>query len=164
VANTIDPVAGAYEIERRTTAIEHEARLLLDRIDAMGGTLAAIEGGYIQRHIQDSAYRAQVAVDDGSAVVVGVNRYQAEEPSRVEVFQLDPEIEAQQVARVAAARRSRDQSAWRAALEAVGAAARGSDNLVPPIIAAVEARATVGEIADALRGAFGEYRDPGADV
>lgn len=164
VANTIDPFAGAYEIERRTTEIEQDARELLDRIDAMGGTLAAIEAGYIQRQIQDSAYRAQVAVDDGSAVVVGVNRYQSDERSQVEVFQLDPENERQQVARLAGVRRSRDEAGWRSALEAVGAAARGRDNLVPPIIAAVEARATVGEIADTLRGVFGEYRDTGGDV
>ena len=97
-------------------------------------------------------------------MVVGVNRYQTEEASRVEVFQLDPEIERQQVARVRAVRQSRDQSAWRSALDAVGAAARGPDNLVPPIISAVEARATVGEIADTLRGVFGEYREAGLDV
>ncbi len=164
VANTIDPCAGAYEIERRTNDIEQGARDMLERIDAMGGTLAAIEAGYIQRQIQDSAYKAQVAIDEGTAVVVGVNRYQTEEASRVEVFQLDPEIERQQVARVRAVRQSRDQSAWRSALDAVGAAARGPDNLVPPIISAVEARATVGEIADTLRGVFGEYREAGLDV
>ena len=164
VANTIDPCAGAYEIERRTNDIEQGARDMLKRIDAMGGTLAAIEAGYIQREIQDSAYKAQVAIDEGAAVVVGVNRYQTEEGSRVEVFQLDPEIERQQVARVRAVRQSRDQSAWRSALDAVGAAARGPDNLLLPIILAVEARATVGEIADTLRGVFGEYRETGVDV
>jgi methylmalonyl-CoA mutase N-terminal domain/subunit len=164
VTNTIDPFAGAYEIERRTNAIEQGARELLDRIDALGGTLAAIETGYIQRQIQDSAYKAQVAVDEGSAVVVGVNRFQSDEASHVEVFQLDPEIERDQVARVRAVRAARDQAAWRAALDAVGTAARGRDNLVPPIIAAVEARATVGEVADTLRGVFGEYREAGLDV
>jgi methylmalonyl-CoA mutase N-terminal domain/subunit len=164
VPNTIDPCAGSYEIERRTNAIEHGARELLDRIDAMGGTLAAIEAGYIQRQIQDSAYKAQVAIDTGASVVVGVNRYQTEEPSRVDVFQLDPEIERQQVARVQALRQGREQSAWRSALDGVGRAARGRDNLLPPIIAAVEARATVGEIADTLRAVFGEYREVGLDV
>ena len=164
VANTIDPFAGAWEIERRTNAIEAGARDLLDRIEAMGGTLAAIDAGYIQRQIQDSAYRAQVAVDAGDAVVVGVNRYQTDEPSRVEVFQLDAEIERQQVERVRALRRDRDAASWTAALAAVETAARGRDNLVPPIIAAVEARATVGEIADTLRGVFGEHRESGLDV
>jgi methylmalonyl-CoA mutase N-terminal domain/subunit len=95
VANTIDPFAGAYEIERRTNEIEAGARELLARIDALGGTLAAIETGYVQRQVQDSAYKAQVAVDGGTAVVVGVNRYQTDEASRVDVFQLDPEIERQ---------------------------------------------------------------------
>ncbi len=164
VANTIDPFAGAWAIERRTNEIEDEARALLARIDAMGGTLAAIESGHIQRQIQDSAYKAQVAVDSGDAVVVGVNRYQRDEGSRVEVFQLDPEVERQQVARVRAVRQARDAAAWRAALDAVGVAARGSDNLVPPIIAAVEAHATVGEVADALRSVFGEHREVSLDV
>jgi methylmalonyl-CoA mutase N-terminal domain/subunit len=164
VANTIDPFGGAHEIERRTNEIEQGAQELLGRIDAMGGTLTAIETGYIQRQIQDSAYKAQVAVDDGTAVVVGVNRYQSDDASRVEMFQLDPEVERQQVARVRAVRQARDQAAWRAALDAVGTAARGRDNLVPPIIAAVEARATVGEIADALRAVFGEYREAGLDA
>jgi methylmalonyl-CoA mutase N-terminal domain/subunit len=164
VANTIDPCAGSYEIERRTSAIEQGARELLDRIDAMGGTLAAIEAGYIQRQIQDSAYQAQMAVDSGTSVVVGVNRYQADEPSRVEVFQLDSESERQQVARVKTVRSARDVPAWRSALDAVGIAARGRDNLLPPIITAVEARATVGEIADTLRAVFGEYREVGLDV
>jgi len=164
VTNTIDPFAGAYEIERRTDEIEAGARDLLTRIDALGGTLAAIETGYIQRQIQDSAYKAQVAVDDGTSVVVGVNQYQSDEASTVDVFQLDPEIERQQVARVRAVRQARDGSRWRAALDAVGAAARGRDNLVTPIVAAVEASATIGEIADTLRAEFGEYRDQGLDV
>jgi len=164
VANTIDPFAGAYEIERRTAEIEAGAGELLARIDALGGTLAAIETGYVQRQIQASAYKAQVAVDEGRSVVVGVNRYQSDESSRVEVFQLDPEIERQQVSRVRAVREARDQAAWRAALDAVGAAARCRDNLVPSIIAAVEAFATVGEIADTLRAVFGEYREVGLDA
>jgi methylmalonyl-CoA mutase, N-terminal domain len=152
VTNTIDPFAGAYDIERRTNEIEAGARDLLDRIDALGGTLAAIETGYIQRQIQESAYKAQVSIDDGSAVIVG------------DVFRLDPEIERQQIARVRAVRATRDAGSCRAALAGVDAAARGRDNLVPSIIAAVEAHATVGEIADAMRAVFGEYRDAGLDV
>jgi methylmalonyl-CoA mutase N-terminal domain/subunit len=164
VANTIDPFAGAWDIERRTDAIEAGARELLDRIDRMGGTLAAIDAGFIQRQIQDSAYTAQVAVDQGESVVVGVNRFQTSDPTRVEVFALDAEIERQQVARVQAVRQRRDGAACSAALAAVEQAARGRDNLVPPIIAAVEAMATVGEIADTLRGVFGEYRESGLDL
>lgn len=164
VANTIDPFAGAWDIERRTDAIEASARDLLDRIDRMGGTLAAIDAGFIQRQIQDSAYAAQVAVDQGTSVVVGVNRFQTSDPTRVEVFALDAEIERQQVDRVKAVRQHRDAASWSAALAAVEHAARGRDNLVPPIIAAVEAMATVGEIADTLRRVFGEYRESGLDL
>ncbi len=163
VANTIDPLAGSYFIEQRTSEIEQGARDLLDRIEALGGTLPAIEAGYIQRQIQDSAYRAQLAVDNGQAVVVGVNRYQAGESTTVDVFQLDPEVERQQVDRVGQVRATRDAADTRAALAAVEAAASGTDNLVPPIIRAVEARATVGEIADTLRRVFGEYREVSLD-
>jgi methylmalonyl-CoA mutase N-terminal domain/subunit len=159
VANTVDPVAGAYGIEVLTNDIERGAVAILDRVERAGGTLAAIEAGLIQREIQDSAYRAQVAIDAGDAVVVGVNRF-AEQGSGVSppLFQIDPEIETRQIARVRAVRASRNAAAWRAALDAVSRAAQdGGANLVPPIISAVEARATVGEIADAMRDAFGEY-------
>jgi len=159
VANTVDPAAGAYAIERTTDAIETEARALLDRIEAAGGTLMAIETGLIQREIQESAYRAQLAVDGGDAVVVGVNRFSTDEPATIETLRIDPETERTQVERVRRVRATRDAGAWRAAVDRVVAGARETGNLVPPIIAAVEARATVGEIADALRGVFGEYRE-----
>jgi methylmalonyl-CoA mutase N-terminal domain/subunit len=136
---------------------------LLHRIDALGGTLAAIEAGYIQRQIQESAYKTQLAVDAGESVVVGVNKYQTDEAAGIELFEIDPELERQQAARVQALRAARDGTAWRAALDAVASAAAGSDNLVPAIIAAVEARATVGEIADTMRGVFGEYREVSLD-
>ena len=159
-ANTIDPAGGAYAIEAKTNEIEEGARALLAQIERMGGTLPAIESGFIQKQIQDAAYRAQQAIDAGEAVVVGVNRLAAEEPSQqVAILRIDPELERQQVERVRQVRATRDEPAWRAALEAVRAAARGPDNLVPPIIAAVEARATLGEIADALRSVFGEHRE-----
>jgi methylmalonyl-CoA mutase N-terminal domain/subunit len=163
VANTVDPFAGSYHIETLTNAIEEGATELLDRIDALGGTLAAIEAGYIQRQIQDSAYKAQLAVDQGSAVVVGVNRYQTDEPDRIDVFSLDPALEQSQAERVRQVRAGRGQAGWQAALAAVRSAAEGTDNLVPVIIAAVEAGATVGEIADTLRQAFGEYREVALD-
>ena len=129
----------------------------------MGGTLAAIEAGFIQRQVQESAYKAQVAVDAGEAIVVGVNRYQTDEPSTVEVFQVDPELERQQQARVQGVRATRDAGRWQAALDEIARAAGTRDNLVPPIIAAVESHATVGEIADTLRGVFGEYREVSLD-
>jgi methylmalonyl-CoA mutase N-terminal domain/subunit len=163
VANTVDPFAGSYHIEKLTNEIEAGVRDLLTRIDAMGGTLAAIEAGYIQRQIQDSAYKAQLAIDAGEAVVVGVNRYTTDEPDRIDVFSLAAELEQQQRGRVQAIRARRDQSRWKAAIEGVAHAAAGTDNLVPAIVAAVEADATVGEIADAMRGVFGEFKEVAID-
>ena len=163
VANTVDPFAGSYHIEKLTSEIEDDARELIARIEGVGGTLAAIEAGYIQRQVQDSAYKAQLAVDAGEAVVVGVNRYQTDDSSSIEVFQVDPDLEAQQVHRVRQVRQVRDQGRWKVALDEVGRAAQTSDNLVPPIIAAVESHATVGEIADTLRAVFGEYREVSLD-
>jgi methylmalonyl-CoA mutase N-terminal domain/subunit len=159
VANTVDPVGGAVAIEQLTDAIEAGAVDLLSTIDLMGGTLAAIEAGYIQRHIQESAYAAQRAIDAGDAVVVGVNRYTDRSSTSQPLFRVDPEGEKRQIERVRRLRRTRDAPACQAALAGVAGAASGNDNLVPPIIAAVEAMATVGEIADTLRGVFGEHEE-----
>jgi methylmalonyl-CoA mutase N-terminal domain/subunit len=159
VANTVDPFGGAYAIEEMTNRIEDEARALLERIDASGGTLAAIEAGIIQREIQESAYRAQQEIDAGERVVVGVNRFASGEASEIDVLQIDPDIERRQIERVRRVRAEREAGEWRAALDAVAAAARDSSNLVPPIIRAVEARATIGEISDTLRGVFGEHKE-----
>jgi methylmalonyl-CoA mutase N-terminal domain/subunit len=160
VANTVDPVGGSVAIERLTDDIERQARELLERIERLGGTLAAIEAGFIQREIQESAYRAQVAIESGDAVVVGVNRYADASPSPPrELFQIDPAVERRQCERVRAVRASRDAQAWRRSLEQVSAAARDGQNLVPPIVEAVEASATVGEISDAMRQVFGEFED-----
>jgi methylmalonyl-CoA mutase N-terminal domain/subunit len=159
VANTVDPFAGSYAIEEMTSRIEREASELLEEIDRLGGTLAAIESGYIQQHIQDAAYRAQQAVDAGEAIVVGVNRFGDTGAPAAEVFRIDPDMERRQIERVRAVRAGRSEAECRAALDAVVAAARGTSNLVPVIIAAVEAHATLGEIADAMRGVFGEHQD-----
>ena len=159
VTNTVDPVAGSYAIEALTTRIEQGARELLERIEAAGGTLVAIEQGLVQRAIQESAYRAQQQIDAGETIVVGVNTFATEQASPIEVLRIDPEVESRQIERVRAVRGSRDTAAWRAALDAITAAARGTDNLLPPIIRAVEAKATVGEIADAMRTVFGEHRE-----
>jgi methylmalonyl-CoA mutase N-terminal domain/subunit len=163
VANTVDPFGGSWHIERLTDEIEAGAVALLDRIDAAGGTLRAIETGMIQRQIQEAAYAAQRAIDSGESVVVGVNRFASDERPTMEVFALDADVERRQLARVRELRATRDQSAWRAALDAVESAARGCDNLVPRIVAAVEAKATVGEIADTMRGVFGEFREVAVD-
>jgi methylmalonyl-CoA mutase N-terminal domain/subunit len=159
VTNTVDPVAGAYTLEALTTQIEEEARAILERIEAAGGTLAAIDQGLIQREIQESAYRAQRAIDAGDRIVVGVNRFATQDEPAIELMQIDPEVERTQIERVRAVRAARDVSAWRAAIDAVTQAARSGDNLVPAIIEAVEARATVGEISDAMRAVFGEHEE-----
>ena len=159
VANTVDPVGGAYEIESRTNEIERDATAVLSRIEAIGGTLPAIESGVIQREIQESAYRAQRAVDSGEAPVVGVTKFQTDERTTIPTFSVNPESERMQQARVVSVRATRDAAAWRASLDAIRDAARGEANLVPLVITAVQSGATVGEISDTLRGVFGEHRD-----
>jgi methylmalonyl-CoA mutase, N-terminal domain len=159
VANTVDPVGGSYVIEELTDAIERDAAALITRIDATGGTLAAIESGMIQREVQESAYRAQQSIDACETIVVGVNRFATDDATPIEVFQIDPAIEHQQIDRTRALRAARDQAAWTRGIDAVTAAARDGSNLMPPIIGAVEAQATVGEISDAMRQVFGEHRE-----
>ena len=159
VASTVDPVGGAWAIEERTRAIEREAAALIARIDEAGGPLAAIERGWVQRQIQDAAYAAQVAVDRGDQVIVGVNRFTSDEPVSIPLLEIPAEVETRQQAAVAATRASRDAAAVSRTLARLEAGARGSDNLVPLVIEAVEARATLGEIADALRGVFGTHRE-----
>jgi methylmalonyl-CoA mutase N-terminal domain/subunit len=162
VTNTVDPVAGSYAIEALTNDIEHGAVRLLDRIEQSGGTLAAIERGFIQREIQESAYRSQVAVDSGGSVVVGVNRFvdAGDGANRsTPLFRVDPEGERLQIARVRALRSGRSASAWASAIAIVTDVTASGANLVPAIIRAVEAHATVGEIADAMRSVFGTYQE-----
>jgi len=159
VANTVDPVGGSYEIESRTNEIAHDASIVLSRIDAAGGTLAAIGSGMIQREIQESAFRAQRAIDSGESPVVGVTKFQTGEGATIPTFSVDPEIERVQLARVVRVRDARDAAGWRASLDAIRDAARGDTNLVPLVITAVRASATVGEISDTLREVFGEYRE-----
>jgi len=162
VPNTVDPVGGSQAVEALTDRIEREASAILERIDRLGGTLAAIEAGVIQRDIQDAAYIAQQRIDTGETVVVGVNQFTDQSVDlqpRIETLTIDPEIETRQVERLQRVRASRDHAAWRASLDAVIAAARGGDNLVPLILHAVEAHATVGEISDAMRSVFGEHKE-----
>jgi len=158
VASTADPLGGAYAIEEMTDRIERESLTLTERIEDMGGMLSAIEQGFVQRAILESAYETQRAIDRGEQIVVGVNRFGGSDDS-LPVFRLDPSAERAQIERVRAIRASRHQDDCRAALQAVTRAAEGSDNLVPVIIDAVDEGATLGEIADALRGVFGEYQD-----
>ena len=159
VTSTADPVGGSYYIEQLTDDVERGAREYIERIDAMGGTLAAIEKGYIQSEIQNAAYVYQQSIERGETVVVGVNRFQQEEKEAPSTFRLNPELEKQQVARLSEMRASRNGAVVEDRLRALEEAARGSDNLMPDILACAEAYATVGEISDRLRGVFGEYQD-----
>ncbi|HYX82653.1 MAG TPA: methylmalonyl-CoA mutase family protein, partial [Gemmatimonadales bacterium] len=159
VANTVDPAGGSYTVETLTNDIETGAEAILARVDRAGGTLAAIETGLIQREIQESAYKAQLAVDSGASIVVGVNRFTDGNGTRIETLRIDPDVERRQIDRVRAVRAGRSADAHRSALARVTDAARDGSNLVSAIIAAVEARATVGEIADAMRAVFGEYAE-----
>ena len=162
VAHAVDPAGGAFAIEALTDRIEREARERLEAIDAGGGALAAIEAGTIQRQIQDAAFEAQRAIDAADAIVVGVNRYAEENAGRRTVdsaiFQMDPGMERRQIDRVRALRAARCEQTWHQAIAGVERAATDGSNLVPSIVAAVEARATTGEIADALRRVFGEHQ------
>src|SRR5881396_1153116 len=160
VANTVDPVAGSYAIETLTNEMERGVEDIIARIERTVGTLAAIEAGLIQREIQESAYQTQLAVDAGAAIVVGVNRFAGEtDLGAIDTMTIDPDVEREQIERVRAVRAGRSAVLWRTARAAVTQAARDGGNLVPPILAAVEAHATVGEIADAMREVFGEFKD-----
>ena len=159
VTNTVDPVAGSYAIEKLTTEIEAGAREYIGKIDAIGGTVRAIEAGYVQQEIQKSAYEYQQAVERGERVVVGVNRFGSEEEKPIETLRIDPEIEQAQAARVRALRAKRDSAKAGNALAEVERRAQSTGNLMPAILAAVESYATVGEISDAMRRAFGEYQE-----
>ncbi len=160
VTHVADPMGGSYAVEQLTDEIERGARQYIERIDAMGGTLAAIETNYVQNEIQNAAYAYQQAVESGAAVVVGVNRFKQEEGETPAPFRLDPELEQQQVARLREVRASRDCAVFEDRLSALEKAARSSDNLMPHILSCAEAHATVGEISDRLRQVFGEYREP----
>jgi methylmalonyl-CoA mutase N-terminal domain/subunit len=161
VTETPDPLAGSYYIETLTSRLEAAAQEYLDEIDAAGGTLAAIEAGFQQRQIQESAYRVQQAIEAGDQVVVGVNRFRDEAGLSVPppIQRIDPDGERRQIERVRRVRAERDDAAWNAALGRLEECARGGENLMPAMIEAVRAYATVGEISDRLRTAWGEHRE-----
>jgi methylmalonyl-CoA mutase N-terminal domain/subunit len=159
VPQTIDPLAGSYYIEALTNEIEARANEYLVKIDTMGGMLRAIERGYVQQEIQNAAYEYQRAVDHGEAVVVGVNRFEVEQEKAIPIQRIDEALEARQVERLRALRARRDTKRWQATLKDVEEGARSASNLMPRILAAVEALATVGEISDAMRRVFGEYHE-----
>ena len=158
VADFVDALGGSWAIEALTARIEEGAERYLQRIEELGGMVSAIEQGYPQREIQQSAYTYQLEIERKQRVVVGLNAY-ASEAEPVPVFRVDPRIEEEQRERVRSVRASRNATAHAAALERIERAARSSDNLLPLILDAVKARATVGEISDVLRGVFGEHQE-----
>ncbi|HSB14157.1 MAG TPA: methylmalonyl-CoA mutase family protein [Bryobacteraceae bacterium] len=163
VTQTADPTGGSAFIEELTDRIEREAQLYIARIDEMGGTLRAIESGYIQSEIQNAAYEHQRAIESGELVVVGVNRFQMEKRA-IPIFRLDPELEKRQIQRLGELRAGRDKGKLEGSLDRLEAAARGEENLMPFILDAAAAYATVGEISNRLRKVFGEYRETGAST
>jgi methylmalonyl-CoA mutase N-terminal domain/subunit len=160
VTETPDPLAGSYYVETLTDEIEAAAGDLLAQIEAMGGTLAAIESGFQQRQIQESAYRVQRAIEDGDQVVVGLNRFQdAGEGASPALQRIDPDAERRQVEGVRRVRAERDAEAWADAMRRLGDTAAGGGNVLPALIDAVKANATLGEMSDRLRAAWGEHRE-----
>ena len=159
VTETPDPLGGSYYVESLTDDLERAALDYLAEIEALGGTLAALEGGFQQHQIQEAAYQVQSAIERGDQVVVGVNKFRDERGSTPPTQKIDPEGERRQVEGLRRVRAERDPAAWTAALARLEEAARGSDNLLPPMIEAVKAYATVGEISDRLRAVWGEHRE-----
>lgn len=160
VTNTVDPLAGSYYVEELTDKIEAAVWEYLQRIEKMGGMIAAIENGFVQKEIQEAAYHYQQEIESGERIVVGVNQFQiAEEPPR-NLLRVDPQLQKMQIAKLAKVKAERDNAAVKEKLEAVRAAALNTqENLMPPILAAVQTYATLGEICDVLRSVFGEYQE-----
>jgi methylmalonyl-CoA mutase N-terminal domain/subunit len=160
VARIVDPLAGSYAVESLTLDIEREARALIEKIDGLGGATAAIESGFMQHEISDSAYAAQRALEDKSSIVVGMNEFVDGEHSTLPTLVIDESVERDQVARVRAFRDARTGD-WKSALSRLDAAARGSDNLMPLIVEAVRSECTIGEIVTTLKKTFGEHHEQG---
>jgi methylmalonyl-CoA mutase N-terminal domain/subunit len=154
-----DPLGGSDYVEELTNEIEKGAREYIERVDALGGAIPAIERGYVQREIQNAAYEYQRAIEDGRQVIVGVNKFQSDEHDSPKPFRIDPELERKQVESLRAVRASRSQSAWERTLAGLERAARSDENLLPHILECCRNLATVGEISDTLRRVFGQYKE-----
>jgi methylmalonyl-CoA mutase N-terminal domain/subunit len=157
VTETVDPLAGSYYVEHLTNTIESQAADYIRRIDELGGAASAIEQGFVQREIQESAYKFQKAVEQGERVVVGLNKFQVQEPKPTGLLRVDPAVREQQMEKLRRLKEKRDNGAVQAALAGLKKAAQGEDNLLPLILQSVRAYATLGEICDTLRAVFGEY-------
>ena len=160
VCDTVDPLAGSYYLENLTDAIEIKAQEYIDQIDRLGGAVASIEQGFVQREIGASAYRYQQEIEKAERVVVGLNRFQVKGEEKIPLLKVDPEMEGKQKARLKELRQTRDNAMVRQTLAQLKTAAQGADNLMPPILSAVRTLATLGEICDTLREVFGEYEAP----
>ncbi len=157
VADTVDPLAGSYFVENLTNEIERLAFNYIKKIDEMGGAVRAVECGFIEQEIQDSAYKFQKAYESGEQVIVGVNRFQTEEAPPKGLLKVDPKVREIQIEKLKKIYSERDSAAVKQALDTLQKAAQGNDNVMPPILDAVRKRASLGEICDVLRGVFGEY-------
>jgi methylmalonyl-CoA mutase N-terminal domain/subunit len=162
VANTVDPVGGSFAIEALTGELEKRAMEYVVRIDALGGSVAAIEQGFLQREIENAAYEYQRSIERKERIVVGVNAFETENEPPIPTMKIDPKLERDQVARVKAFKSKRDAARAESARKAVESAAKEGRNLLPVFLAAVQASVTLGEISDTLRGVFGEYRPQSA--
>jgi len=161
VTNTIDPLAGAYYVEALTKEMEEKAMEYIQKIDDMGGATAAIEKGFFQHEIANSAYKYQAEIDNKERIIVGVNEYtiEEEEAETIPILRIDPKVEEEQIARLQKLKRERDNRKVREVLEKLHYAAEKNENLMPTIIEAVKAYATLGEICDVLRAVYGEYKE-----
>ena len=159
VADMIDPLGGSYAVETLTQKIERKATEYIEKIDAMGGAIKAIESGYIQQEISESAYQYQKEIESKRRIIVGVNQFQIEEAPLKDILRIQPEVERYQKQKLTTVRKERDQESVKQTLATLKKAAQGTENLVPPILEAVRAYATRGEISDTLREVFGEYRE-----
>lgn len=158
VPETADPLAGSYFVEKLTEDVASKALELIQQIDEMGGSVAAIESGWMQNKISDSAYKYQKDIEAKTKIIVGVNEYQTEATTKIPVFKIDASIQQAQIEKIKALKANRDNFMAEKCLAAIQAAAVSGDNIMPPVIAAVEAKCTLGEIADTLRKIFGEYQ------
>ncbi|NWF54765.1 MAG: methylmalonyl-CoA mutase family protein [Syntrophaceae bacterium] len=157
VADTIDPLGGSFYIEKLTDEIEKRAKDYIDKIDLMGGSVVAVEKGYIQQEIQEAAYRYQKEIEAGDRVIVGVNRFQTQEPPPKGLLRVDPKVREVQIKRIAELKGSRNSQEVKGSLDELKQVARGDGNLMVPILSCVRTYCTLGEICDALRSVFGEY-------
>lgn len=158
-ADTADPLAGSYYIESLTKDIEKRAFEYIDKIDAMGGMLNAIENGYVQKQIQDAAYNAQIAIEKQETIVVGMNKFQIEEKSPENLLRINAEVEKTQKDSLKKLKDSRDKELVKNSLEELAEKSKTDENLIPHIIKAVKCYATIGEICNALREVHGEYKE-----